>query len=167
MKFQRIALAIALSACVGAVAAQQPQQQAPQQQQPAQAQQLTPEQQEQLARQDQDMTRAALQVLQMIDENRIGEVWDLSTEVVKQLVPRDGFVQQVTADRTQLGAPGERGEAMVSRTQFETGGEVPAGLYINVAFPTRFANNPEPVRELVSFRLDEDRVWRVSSYSLR
>ena len=32
---------------------------------------------------------------------------------------------------------------------------------------TRFANSAEPVRELISFRLDEDRVWRVSGYSLR
>ena len=28
-------------------------------------------------------------------------------------------------------------------------------------------NMPKPVRELVSFRLDEDRQWRVSGYSLR
>ena len=169
MKFKSIALAAVLSACMGAVAAQQPaaqpQQQPQQSQQPQQ--QLTPEQQEQLARQDAEMANAAQQVVQLIDADRVGEVWDLSTDTVKRMVPRDSFVQQVSADRTRLGAPAERGQPVVTRTQFQEGGEVPAGLYINIAFPTRFANNAEPVRELVSFRLDEDQVWRVSGYSLR
>lgn len=165
MKFKSIALAVALSACMGLAAAQEPAAQPPQQ--PAPAQQLTPEQQEQLARQDQEMANAAQQIVQMIDADRIGDVWDLSTEVVKQLVPRDGFVQQVAADRARLGAPAGRGQPVVTRTQFQEGAEVPAGLYINIAFPARFANAAEPVRELVSFRLDEDQVWRVSGYSLR
>jgi len=166
MKFKTIALAIVLSACVGAAAAQEPAAQP--QQQPAEAQQqLTPEQQQQLARQDAELANAAQQVVQMIDANRVGDVWDLSTDVVKRLVPRGSFVEQVTADRNRLGAPAERGQPVVTRTQFRDGGDVPAGLYINVAFPTRFANTPEPVRELVSFRLDEDQIWRVSGYSLR
>lgn len=168
MKFQPIALAIALSACAGAVAAQQPQQQPQQAAQPqAQQQQLTPEQQAQLQRQDADMTRAAQQVVQMIDANQTGEVWDMSTAAVKRMVPRESFVQQITSDRQRLGAPSARGDAVVSRSQFQAGGEVPEGIYINVAFPTKFANSEEPVRELVSFRLDEDKVWRVSGYSLR
>ena len=165
MKFKSIALAVALSACMGTVAAQQP---APQpQQQAAQPQQLTQEQQAQLARQDAELASAATQVVQMIDANRVGDAWDLSTDVVKRIVPRDSFVQQITADRARLGAPTARGQAVVTRTQFQEGGEVPAGLYINVAFPTTFANSAEPVRELVSFRLDEDQVWHLSGYSLR
>jgi hypothetical protein len=47
------------------------------------------------------------------------------------------------------------------------GAAVPEGLYINVSFPTRFANSAQPVRELVSFRFDEDQVWRLAGYSLR
>lgn len=166
MKFQRIALAIALSGCIGAVGAQQPQQ--AQAQQPTQAAQpqLTPEQQQQLARQDAEMTRAAQQVLQMIDAGQAGQVWDMSTEVVKRIVPRNDFVAQVTARRNQLGAPVQRGQAAVSRTQFQAGGDVPEGLYINIVFPARFANSQQPVHELVSFRFDEDRVWRVSGYSM-
>ena len=165
MKFKSIALVLALSSAIGAVAAQQPAAQP--QAQAAQTQQLTPEQQAQLARQDAEMTNAAQQVVQMIDANRVGEVWDLSTSAVKQMLPRESFVQQVGADRARLGEPTQRGQAVVSRTQFQEGGEVPAGLYINIAFPTVFANNAEPVRELVSFRLDEDQIWRVSGYSLR
>jgi len=36
-----------------------------------------------------------------------------------------------------------------------------------VAFATRFANEKAVVRELVSFHLDNDHVWRVSGYTLR
>ena len=43
---------------------------------------------------------------------------------------------------------------------------LPAGVYINVEYETRFATGPA-VTELVSFRLDEDKTWRLSGYALR
>jgi hypothetical protein len=44
---------------------------------------------------------------------------------------------------------------------------VPAGLYININYATRFAKTQKPVRELISFHLDSDKVWRVAGYTLR
>lgn len=136
---------------------------------PAAAQQpaLTPEQRAALAKQDADMTRGAQQVIALVDGNRVGEVWDGASPTMKRLVTKDEFVKQVTIDRNRLGAPGARGKAVISRSQFAAGGQVPAGLYINVNFPTKFAKAPQPVRELVSFHLDDDKTWRVSGYSLR
>ena len=61
----------------------------------------------------------------------------------------------------------ERKQVAVTRSAYAAGGQVPAGNYINVVYATRFANAPQPVRELVSFHLDEDKTWRVSGYSLR
>ena len=55
---------------------------------------------------------------------------------------------------------------MVTRVKNAAGATVPEGLYINVSFPTRFANSAQPVRELVSFRFDEDRIWRLAGYSV-
>ena len=132
-----------------------------------QAPALTPEQQAALAKQDADMTAAATQVRTLIDGNRAGEVWDGASAVMKRSVSRDDFVRQLGVDRQRLGAVQSRGPAVVSRAQFPAGAQVPQGLYISVATPTRFAGNQQPVRELVSFRLDEDRVWRVSGYSVR
>lgn len=60
-----------------------------------------------------------------------------------------------------------RGKPSITRVQYPAGASVPEGIYLNVSFPTRFANNAQPVRELVSFRLDEDKVWRASGYSVR
>lgn len=133
---------------------------------PAQ-QALTPAQQAQLQKQNADMTRAAQQVIALVDGNRVGEVWDGASATMKRAVSRDEFVKQVTIDRNRLGKPQGRSAAGVSRAQYPAGQRVPEGLYINIATPTKFANNAQPVRELVSFRLDEDRTWRVSGYSLR
>ncbi len=171
----KLLLAASLLACASTAIAQQPQQQparapapATRPAQPAQqAPALTPQQRAALAKQDADTTQAATQVLQMVDGNRIGEVWDGASPTMKRLVTKDEFIKQVTIDRNKLGTPGSRGKAVVSRSQFAAGGQVPAGLYINVNFPTKFSKAPQPVRELVSFRLDEDKTWRVSGYSLR
>lgn len=167
---RRFLLSTALLACIGAAAAQQPSQaqSAPAQPAPAQAQPaLTPQQQAQLAKQNAEMTEAAMQVMQMVDANRIGEIWDGASATMKRVVTRDDFVKQVTIDRNKLGEVASRGKATVSRSQFPAGAQVPEGLYLNVAVPTTFAGSQQPVRELVSFRLDEDKTWRVSGYSLR
>lgn len=167
----RLISSIAAFALCGSVLAQQPASQAAAAAPPAAAQptmeQLTPEQRAALAKQDAEMSQAALHVMQLVDGNRIGEVWDGASAAMKQMVSRDEFIKQVTIDRNRLGAVASRGAPEVSRSLFRAGQQVPEGLYINVRSATRFANGAEPVRELVSFRLDEDRVWRVSGYSLR
>ena len=165
----RFLLSAALLAFIGTAAAQQqaqPSQPSQQQARPAQ-QQLTPQQQAQLAKQNSDMSKAALQVMQMVDANQIGEIWDNASATMKRLVTRDDFVKQITIDRNKLGTVSSRGNPAVSRSQFPAGAQVPEGFYLNVAVPTRFSKSEQPVRELVSFRLDEDKTWRVSGYSLR
>src|SRR5690606_9847100 len=170
---QRLLLSAALLAFIGTASAQQqqarpsqPAAQQPAAQQQAQ-QQLTPQQQAQLAKQNADMSNAALQVMQMVDANRIGEIWDNASATMKRLVTRDDFVKQIATDGTRLGWAGRRGKPAVSRSRFPAGANVPEGLYLNVAVPTTFSKSNTPVRELVSFRLDEDKTWRVSGYSLR
>lgn len=128
---------------------------------------LSPAQQTQQARQDAEMTRAGLNAARLIDAGRAAEVWDGASTVARRAVARDAFVTQVAADRARLGELASRGHPSLTRVQYAAAGALPEGLYINVSFPTRFANSARPVRELVSFRLDEDRVWRVSGYSVR
>ena len=165
----RTMLFAALLAAAGAASAQQPPAQPQPAAQPARPaqQQLTPQQQAQLAKQNAEMSQAALQVMRLVDANRTGEVWDGASATMKGLVGRDEFVKQVTIDRNRVGKVVERGRPSVSRSRFPAGAKVPEGLYLNVAVPTKFANVDKPVRELVSFRLDDDKTWRVSGYSLR
>lgn len=125
------------------------------------------EQRAALARQDAQMAEAAARVAGLIDTGRAGEVWDGSAEVMRKATPRPEFIQGVDGDRQRLGALVQRAQPSVTRVQYAAGGAVPQGLYLNVSFATRFADSAQPVRELVSFRLDDDRVWRVSGYSVR
>lgn len=168
LRLLSVLAALAFSASVSAQQSSQPRPAA----QPApaagqQAEQLTPEQRAALERQNVQMGQAAQQVMQLVDANRTGEIWDGASAAMKRLVTRDEFVKQITIDRNRLGAVSTRANPTVSRSMFKAGAQVPEGLYINIATATKFANQPQPVRELVSFRLDEDRQWRVSGYSLR
>ncbi|HEY0333566.1 MAG TPA: DUF4019 domain-containing protein [Stenotrophomonas sp.] len=127
---------------------------------------LTPAQQAQLAKQNAEMTQAALKVVQMVDANQLAQLWEGASVVAKRAVPREAFVAQIAGARKRLGTVSGRGQPTVTRVRYNPGASVPEGLYVNVSFPTRFTGAPQPVRELVSFRLDEDKVWRLSGYSL-
>lgn len=117
-----------------------------------------------LSKQDAQMAQAGLRAAQLVDAGRSGELWDGASEVAKKAVTREVFVRQVEAARTRLGALLGRGVASVARVQYAAGSQVPPGVYVNVSFPSRFANAPQPVRELVSLRLDEDKTWRLVGY---
>jgi len=129
---------------------------------PAAAQQATPEQQ----RQNLQMEQAALQVVQLVDQNKVGQIWDGASTVIKKMVSRDAFVHGVDADRNTVGTPTARNLAALTYSESD-GRKLPPGVFANVAFATRFANEKQPVRELVSFHLDNDHVWRVTGYTLR
>ena len=120
-----------------------------------------------LAAQDAQIVAAARQVLSLVDGGRIGEVWEGASPAMKRVVPKGEFVRQLALDRRRLGVVVSRADPAVGRERYAAGGRVPQGAYLNVAFPTRFARTEGAIRELVSFRLDEDRVWRVSGYSVR
>lgn len=172
MKTSKSVLASLVLSFAGAASAQQAAQPArvPAQNAPATQtaqQQLTPEQQAQLARQDAEMSKAAAQVVQLVDQNKVAEVWAGASPVAKGVAPLDEFVKQIALDRQKLGAITERKQLAVTRAAYPAGGHVPAGNYVNVVYTTKFANSPQPVRELVSFHLDNDQTWRVSGYSLR
>jgi len=134
---------------------------------PAPGPALSPAQQAQVQKQNAEMSAAAVQIAQLVDANRAAEAWRGASAVARKSVTEQAFVSQLNADRKRLGALAARGQPVVTRVKYAAGATVPEGLYINVSFPTRFANSAQPVRELVSFRLDEDRVWRLAGYSVR
>ena len=175
MKTSRYVLLAASLAFTGVAIAQQPAQQpaqparAPAAATAPQQQQLTPAQQAQVEKQHAELAKSAAQVIQLVDQNKTGEVWDGASAVAKAMVTKDAFVQQITADRKTLGALAERKQVGVSRTFYEANNPqgLPAGTYVTVAYASKFANAPQPVREIVSFHADNDKTWRVSGYSLR
>jgi len=70
-------------------------------------------------------------------------------------------------ERVRLGAVVERSRPEITRSASDGRDASPAGLYLNVMSITRFVHESRPVKELVSFRYDEDQTWRVTGYSLQ
>ena len=105
MKTSKFALASLLLAFAGTATAQQaaaparapaqstPVQSTPVQSAPAAQQQLTPELQAQLARQNAEMSKAAAQVVQMVDQNKTAEVWAGASPVAKGAAAQGEFVK--------------------------------------------------------------------------
>lgn len=111
------------------------------------------------------MTATATAFIRTIDAGRTVELWDSASIVTRNSVARQAFADAVAKARTPLGAVVGRDWFAVSR---RSGGQngLPAGNYVSVEFVTVFAGN-RLARELVSFRLDEDGVWRFTGYTLR
>ena len=115
-----------------------------------------------------DMVRGGLQAIQMVDQAKAGELWDGAAAGARKRVKRAEFISQVAKAREPLGAAQQRTWVSVNRQVANDADAELAGQYVSVEYETRFANKPTTlVRELVSFRLDRDGVWRFSGYVLR
>ena len=113
------------------------------------------------------LVKAAQATIQKIDEGSPAGVWQDMSSVVKQRVTRKDFTEATLRARQPLGTPGARYWVAISRQRLAAATEsVPAGMYSTVQFETQFQGN-KAVRELVSFRLDEDKTWRTSGYTVR
>lgn len=135
-------------------------------QQKSAAQQLTPEQRAAIQKQNEILVKYGDQIVAMIDNGQIGQVWDQASEVAKKAISRDKFVKNVEADRARLGTMKSRKVARVTRALAKGNGKLPAGLYVNVNYATQFSKQAKPILEKVSFHLDGDRKWRVSGYTV-
>lgn len=114
------------------------------------------------------MVQGAQQAAQLIDQNRIGELWDGAALATRQRVARDGFVADISAARSRVGAARQRAWVAINRQSVGEGNDNIAGQYVSVEFESRFSANPgRSQRELLSFHLERDGNWRFSGYVLR
>lgn len=111
------------------------------------------------------LLEAGWRVAQTMDRGRAAELWDDASGVAKKAVARADFAAQTQKIRKPLGAVSARNWIAVRRALGD-GKSIPAGVYSSVEFVTTFGQN-RTMRELVSFRLDEDNVWRLSGYTLQ
>ncbi len=109
---------------------------------------------------------AGLQAAQMIDAGKVADIWDGASPIAQKQVPKPQFVQAVTTARQALGPAKDRSWWSITRSTSTGTPELPAGAYVNVEYVTTFVNG-KTARELVSFRFDEDKQWRVTGYFLR
>lgn len=105
---------------------------------------------------------AGQRVVAAVDAGQAAKLWDEASAVTKKSVGRDAFIAGIGKSRQPLGKATGRNWVSVRR-QFGDGQALPSGLYASAEFLVEFANK-RTMRELVSFRLDEDGTWRFSGY---
>lgn len=109
---------------------------------------------------------AGQQIALIVDQNQAGTLWDGASPVMRQSVTRDNFARTVQAARQPLGAVAARSWTGITRQQVGAGAQLPPGNYLNIEFFTTFAGGKN-MRELISLRFEEDKVWRFTGYVLR
>ena len=117
-----------------------------------------------------DMVRGGLQVIQLVDQGKTGELWDGAAPAAKKRVARADFMAQISKLRGPLGMPLQRTWVAINRQVVADSDADLAGQYVSVEYETRFTNtaaNRASMRELVSFHMDRDGIWRFSGYVLR
>ena len=104
------------------------------------------------------MIRGSMQVVQMIDQGRTGELWDGASAGARKRVAREDFVRQVTQARAPLGAPQARTWVSVNRQA--AGGDDPdlAGQYVSIEYETRFAGREQNDIHIVAKLTAADRL---------
>ncbi len=105
---------------------------------------------------------AAQRVAMAMDAGQAAKLWDEASVVTRKSVTRDAFIAGISKARQPLGKATGRNWVSVRR-QAGDGKALPSGLYASVEFLVEFAGK-RTMRELVSFRLDEDGTWRFSGY---
>lgn len=108
------------------------------------------------------------QVAQAIDGVRYRELWAGASPAVRALVSDVDFVKGVTQLRSKdAGAPSRRTWVRLDLQQQpnQPDKRSPGGLYASCIFEAQFGSALR--REIVSFRLDEDRQWRFAGYHLQ
>lgn len=104
-----------------------------------------------------------LKMARVVDLGQVGQLWDGGSPVLKRAVTRDAFVANITRMRKGYEQPVSREWSAITRQQ-EQGGTLPPGKYMSVRFLTAFSGN-RILRELISFRQDEDGTWRFVGYA--
>lgn len=112
------------------------------------------------------LAQAALQILQTIDREQTGALWDSASNVTQRSTHRAEFVARVGAVRKPLGPANARRWTAVRREGVGEGRELPPGVYASIEFASQFQGRRSAI-ELVSLRLDEDGRWRFSGYVIQ
>lgn len=112
------------------------------------------------------LVNAALTAVTQIESGRAGDAWEEAAPFVKERLPKDRFVNDMTRSRQSFGAVAQRTWAGITRIRYpEASPDTPAGLYANVDLSTKLVDG-RTVFELVSFR-QEGSVWRLTGYVSR
>lgn len=115
--------------------------------------------------------RNAIAIAQALSANGAVQAYDAGSAVLKRAATKDDFVKTVAATNARVGQVVSREWVRVERLNVGTpaaGAQVPSvppGNYVTVVLLARNAQGAAHAEQL-SFRLDEDRNWRLSGFTV-
>lgn len=113
-----------------------------------------------------ELLRAAFAILQKADSDRLDELWESGSDVLKNSMSKSAFIQATRKARLAMGPVAAREWSSVARLKYQEGNEsgVPAGLYANVELLTRLGSGKN-ASERISFALEKN-VWHFTGYAI-
>ncbi|MBN1695141.1 DUF4019 domain-containing protein [candidate division WOR-3 bacterium] len=104
------------------------------------------------------------QWLELIDNGRYSESWELAAELFKRAIEKEAWNRQLNAVREPLGKLIDR---KVTRKEYMTSMPgAPDGEYVIIQYRTSFENKKNAI-ETVTPMKDKDGQWRISGYYIK
>jgi hypothetical protein len=107
---------------------------------------------------------AAVQWLDLIDNGRYAESWELTAELFKKAVEKETWEKQLNAVREPLGKLISR--EIIKKEYMTSAPGAPDGEYVLIQYSTNFENKKKAI-ETVTPMKDKDGEWRVSGYYIK
>ena len=107
---------------------------------------------------------AANEWLNLIDNGRYAESWDLAAELFKRAVEKETWEKQLNAVREPLGKLISR--KVIKKKYMTSVPGAPDGEYVLIQYSTSFENKKKAI-ETVTPMKDRDGEWRVSGYFIK
>jgi len=98
--------------------------------------------------------------LDLIDKGAYGESWDQASEVMKNTMKKEEWVQVMNATRKPMGAVNSR--QLINQLPAKNPHGLPEGDYEVLYYKTSFGRKPD-AKELITLRLEKDG-WKVLTY---
>ncbi len=113
-----------------------------------------------------ELLDAATEILRKADTDRVGELWDSGSGVLKTRMGKSAFMQATRKARQSMGPVASRDWSSVTRLKYPKDNEdgFPAGLYANVVFSTQL-DSGRKASERISFAMENNR-WIFTGYAI-
>lgn len=113
-----------------------------------------------------ELLGVAAEVLRKTDTDRVSELWDSGSNVLKARMNKTAFMQATRKARQSMGPVASRDWSSVTRLKYRKDNEdgFPAGLYANVVFSTEL-DSGRKASERISFAMENNH-WIFTGYAI-
>lgn len=107
---------------------------------------------------------AAAEFLFLVDTEEYAQSWEISSSLLKKMLPQESWNEQIAQLRSFLGPIVERTQHKIAYT--DSAIDVPPGEYVIMTFISSFELR-EQVTETITLILGDDDQWQVAGYFLK